>query len=167
MIQMENFWNLYAILKHWSVWKLFMKNCWTPWWRIYNHSRAKIFIGTNRKIFNEVRRSDYGKGNNKIEKMLSDTKIKFVLVNCLFSCILFLCLKKESNYNKMSHTDDYMISFTQGTSSKDKSTLCKIQNFCEKYNLHMITLTENKYHLTLIKPIQKSFGWRQNIISLY
>ena len=47
----------------------------------------------------------------------------------------FVCLIEKADSDKLPHKEDYIDFITQGTTSKEKMTLCKLHNFCEKHNL--------------------------------
>ena len=100
--------------------------------------QANIFIETYRKLFNEVKRSDYGTGICNIDKV----PVRYQGSNCyspeerviVFSCLLFLRLRDKDHNHKIPHKEYYITILTEGKSS-EKLTCCKIYIFCKNYNL--------------------------------
>ena len=69
---------------------------------------AHIFIKTDGKKFNKVKRSKYGEGTINTDKNIARNEGKNCFkppgaLNCFFRCILFLCLKDKIDYFKTSN----------------------------------------------------------------
>ena len=121
-------------------------------------TEAEIFIETDRKKFNKVKRSDYGKGSKNIDKRVveylgGNCHKSTGGVNCLSRCV-FLCLMDCPQDSKPPTKENYVNFFTEGTSSKKRLDV-RFLSSVRSIIFLKITLTERRLHPLRIGHLQK------------
>ena len=104
------------------------------------NQEANIFIKTDRKALNKVKRSDYDKGNTEIDERVVRYEGRNFhkpakRVNYFSNCALFLCVRDKIDCDKIPNKEDGINFIAQKTSSKQKMTSRKIHLICENFNI--------------------------------